>query len=280
MSPALIVDISHKSSSNMNGSKMTKSPLQLDRERVTCLLLINTQLIKRAISMYNTILINQQALAQLTGQDRQRFIEMYQNVTKRIHCNLQVLTYLHEKYHSDQPPASKHTFPLIIAAPPEMSELNQLYNKLQDLYPEAVQMIKMKMQQMKEGRGSGVGPAGMSNPNMSNSNMSNPNVSNSNMNSNMGMSNNMNMNMSGGMMSQPNNSSSSVSNPMMMNSPMNNSPMTNSPMNNSPMMGNMAPRNFQNNYKNMNLMQQQQQGSAISPQQVFGGETNMMDFLN
>lgn len=72
-----------------------KSPLTIDRERVQVLLLVNTQLLKKAIALYNNVLINPQTLGRLLPQERLRVVEQYQNYTRRIHCNLQVLTYIH-----------------------------------------------------------------------------------------------------------------------------------------------------------------------------------------
>ncbi|ABN67322.2 predicted protein [Scheffersomyces stipitis CBS 6054] len=128
--------------------------LALDRERVTCLLLINTQLMKKAINIYHNILCNQQTLQQMPQQTRQSAIDSYQNCTRRLHCNLTVLNYIHEKYHADPSQVSqqqnKASFPIILSAPQDTPELIQLYTKLQELYPEALQYLKMKLQQMRK----------------------------------------------------------------------------------------------------------------------------------
>ncbi|ODV77484.1 uncharacterized protein CANTADRAFT_27285 [Suhomyces tanzawaensis NRRL Y-17324] len=138
----------------MSNAVDSRSPLELDRERVTCLLLINTQLMKKAINIYHNILSNQQALQQLPPQAKQSMIESYQNCTRRIHCNLTVLSYIHEKYHTDvaaqQASQNKTTFPIMMSPPQDMPELNQLYTKLQELYPDAFQYLKMKINQMKK----------------------------------------------------------------------------------------------------------------------------------
>lgn len=136
----------------MNSMVANKSPIDLDKERVTCLLVINTQLMKKAISIYHNVLSNQQSLLQLNETTRQTIMELYQNCTRRIHCNLSVLTFLHEKYHGDpaQQPQNRPTFPIIVSAPQDMPELNQLYTKLQELYPEALQFLRMKIQQMRK----------------------------------------------------------------------------------------------------------------------------------
>ncbi|CUM63973.1 uncharacterized protein PRCAT00001561001 [Priceomyces carsonii] len=130
-----------------------KSPLELDRERVTCLLLINTQLMKKTINIYHNVLSNQHSLQQLPQQARKTIIDLYQNCTRRIHCNLTVLSYLHEKYHGaqgqQQTSQNRPTFPVLNTAPPDMPELNQLYNKLQELYPES-QYMKMRPDPMRE----------------------------------------------------------------------------------------------------------------------------------
>ena len=138
-----------------------RTGVQLERERVTCLLLINTQLMKKAINLYVNILTNQQALQLLPPQNKQSIIELYQNCTRRLHCNLAVLSTVHEKYHTTVPqPAqpNKPQFPVIMSAPPDMPELNQLYTKLQELYPDAVRFLKMKYQQLrKQAQGSPTG---------------------------------------------------------------------------------------------------------------------------
>lgn len=130
-----------------------RSDVLLERERVTCLLLINTQLMKKAINLYANVLTNQQALQQLPPQNKQSVIELYQNCTRRLHCNLAVLSTVHEKFHSPagpQPQGNKPQFPVIMSAPPDMPELNQLYTKLQELYPDAVRFLKMKYQQLRK----------------------------------------------------------------------------------------------------------------------------------
>lgn len=139
----------------MNGIQQPAKPIHfLDRDRVTCLLLINTQLMKKAINLYHNVLINPQTLTRLLPQDKKNVIEQYQNYTRRLHCNLQVLSFIHEKYHMDpasnqNQPSNKISFPFVLSPPPDMPELTQLYNKLQELYPEAIQFLKMKMQQSK-----------------------------------------------------------------------------------------------------------------------------------
>jgi type II secretory pathway pseudopilin PulG len=128
-------------------------PVSIDRERVTCLLVINTQLIRKTTEIYNQAK-NSQNFQQIPPATQKGLMETYQNCTRRIHCNLLVLTYIHEKYHGNpQQPVQtqqKATFPIIMSAPQEMPELNQFYTKLQDLYPEAVQFLKMKIQQMRQ----------------------------------------------------------------------------------------------------------------------------------
>ncbi|MCH0629622.1 hypothetical protein JNB11_06575 [Kocuria palustris] len=126
-----------------------KLEVEVDRERATLLLVINTHLIKKALSVYNGVFLNQKALSQMQTHERQQLMDLYQHYTRRIHCNLGVLLYIHEKYQGD-PTNSKMKFPIILNAPPDMAELSPLYNKLQELYPEAVQYLKMKINQMKQ----------------------------------------------------------------------------------------------------------------------------------
>ena len=125
------------------------NPLDLDRERVTCLLLINTQLMKKAISIYHNVL-SQAALQQLPPQSKQAIIESYQNCTRRIHCNLTVLSYIHDKYHSESGQVlNKATFPIMMTPPQDMPELANLYGKLQELYPEALEYLKGKIGELR-----------------------------------------------------------------------------------------------------------------------------------
>lgn len=136
----------------MNNQAGNKSPLVLDRERVTCLLLINAHLMKKSVNIYSNILTNQQSMQQISPQNKQLIVELYQNCTRRLHCNLAVLSYIHEKYHNEPNLSlqNRAQFPIIMSAPQDMPELNQLYAKLQELYPEALQFLKMKIQQMRQ----------------------------------------------------------------------------------------------------------------------------------
>lgn len=129
-----------------------RAPLSLDRDRVTCLLLINTHLIKKCCNIYNTMLNNQQLMQQMTPENRAMLSNVYNNYIRRLQCNLATLNYLYEKYHSTQhlPVAAKASFPMILSAPPDMPELNQLYSKLQELYPEAVQYFKIKFEESRK----------------------------------------------------------------------------------------------------------------------------------
>lgn len=125
--------------------------LNLDRDRVTVLLLINALLIKKAYSLYAGVLSNQQTFQQMPPQSRQAVLEQFNNVNRRLQCNLGVLLYISDLYHNraaaQQP--NRFQFPVILSTPPEMPELRQLYKRLQDLYPEAIQFLKSKIQHMK-----------------------------------------------------------------------------------------------------------------------------------
>lgn len=135
----------------MSAPADTRSPLELDRERVSCLLLINTQLIKKAYGIYVNIIGDPQQLQQLPPQTKQSVLEQYQNLSRRVQCNISVLSYISEKYHNKGAPPTQNRiqFPVILSPPPEMPELNNLYRKLQDLYPDALQYLKLKIQQMR-----------------------------------------------------------------------------------------------------------------------------------
>lgn len=123
-----------------------------DRDRVTVLLLINSLLIKKAYNIYVTILSNQQTIQRMLHQSRQNILDQYNNLNRRLQCNLSVLSYINDLYHNkaaaQQP--NRLQFPVILTAPVEMPELKLLYKRLHDLYPEAIQFLKMKIQQMKQ----------------------------------------------------------------------------------------------------------------------------------
>lgn len=116
------------------------------------LLLINTHLIKKAYQMYVSFLSNPPALQLLAPQGRQQVLEQYSNLNRRLQCNLSVLLYINDTYHNkaaaQQP--NRLQFPVILSAPAELPELRSLYKRLQDLYPEALQFLKVKLQQMKQ----------------------------------------------------------------------------------------------------------------------------------
>lgn len=98
------------------------------------------------------MLNNQQLMQQMTPENRAMLSNVYNNYIRRLQCNLATLNYLYEKYHSTQhlPVAAKASFPMILSAPPDMPELNQLYSKLQELYPEAVQYFKLKFEESRK----------------------------------------------------------------------------------------------------------------------------------
>lgn len=129
-----------------------KALVNLNRERVTTLLLINASLIKKASSLYISVLSNQHALQLLPPQNRQNVLQQYNNLSRRLQCNLSVLSYIYDSYHNR---AAAHQgnrlqFPIILSAPNEMPELRMLYKRLQDLYPDAIQFVRNKIQEMKQ----------------------------------------------------------------------------------------------------------------------------------
>lgn len=129
-----------------------RAPLSLDRDRVTCILLINTHLIKKCCNIHNTMLNNPQFMQQISPENRAMLTNTYNHYIRRLQCNLATLNYIYEKYHSPQPlqQSSKAIFPIILSAPQDMPELNQLYSKLQELYPEGVQYFKMKFEESRK----------------------------------------------------------------------------------------------------------------------------------
>ncbi|GEQ72689.1 hypothetical protein JCM33374_g6376 [Metschnikowia sp. JCM 33374] len=125
--------------------------IDIDKDRVTVLLLINSLLIKKAHEIYVNILSNRSTIQQMPPQSRHVILEQYNNINRRLQCNLSVLSYLENLYNGNvttQQP-NKIEFPVILSPPPEMPELRQLYKRLQDLYPEAIEFLKIKMHQMK-----------------------------------------------------------------------------------------------------------------------------------
>ncbi|RKP31770.1 hypothetical protein METBISCDRAFT_22045 [Metschnikowia bicuspidata] len=126
--------------------------LNLDRERVSVLLSINVHLIKKACSIYVGMLNNQQTFRLMLPQNRQSVVELFNNLNRRLQYNLSVLLYISDLYHNKaaSQQSSRFQFPVILSTPPEMPELHQLYKRLQELYPEAIQFLKSKMQDMKQ----------------------------------------------------------------------------------------------------------------------------------
>ena len=128
------------------------SKIDIDRDRVTVLLLINSLLIKKAYNIYVTILSNQQTIKRMLHQSRQSILDQYNNLNRRLQCNLSVLAYINDQYHNkaaaQQP--NRLQFPVILTAPAEMPELKLLYKRLHDLYPEAIQYLKLKIMQIKQ----------------------------------------------------------------------------------------------------------------------------------
>ncbi|CCG21215.1 hypothetical protein CORT_0A08300 [Candida orthopsilosis Co 90-125] len=128
-----------------------RAPLSLDRDRVTCLLLINTHLMKKCSNMYTNVICNQSLMQQMSNENRANITQSYANYIKRLQCNLTTLNYIYEKYHGQsQQQGSKSTFPVVLSAPPDMPELFPLYAKLQELYAEALQFLRMKMEEMRK----------------------------------------------------------------------------------------------------------------------------------
>ncbi|KAL6453390.1 hypothetical protein SBY92_004958 [Candida maltosa Xu316] len=132
-----------------------RAPLSLDRDRVTCLLLINTHLIKKCCNIHNTMINNPQFMQQIAPENRVMLNNTYNHYIRRLQCNLATLNYLYEKYHTNQQQQQqqqqpKAIFPIILSAPQDMPELNQLYSKLQELYPEGVQYFKMKFEESRK----------------------------------------------------------------------------------------------------------------------------------
>lgn len=150
--------------------------IDLDKDRVTVLLLINSLLIKKAHDIYVTILSNRLTIQQMPPQSRHSILEQYNNINRRLQCNLSVLSYLENLYNSKvpSPQPNRIEFPVILSPPPEMPELRLLYKRLQELYPEAIEFLKMKMHQMKQQQESQIKPLNM--PQLS-QNTPNPQIS-------------------------------------------------------------------------------------------------------
>lgn len=128
----------------MNSLYDKKNLLDIDKKRVSCLLLINTQLMKRFIAIYHKFFCNIQFFKTISSHNKQKIFELFQNCARRIHCNLMVLAYIQENYHHQQifnKKKSKFSYPIIMTTLPDFPELNELYLKLQSLYAQEYELL-------------------------------------------------------------------------------------------------------------------------------------------
>jgi len=93
--------------------------IQLDKQRVNLLLTINTLLLHRYTQNHD------------------------QNLLKRLHANLTCIGELSEKF-NNAGNTNKHIFPTILSPPTDSPELVELYVRLQQLFPEGVQILQRR----------------------------------------------------------------------------------------------------------------------------------------
>lgn len=93
--------------------------LQLDKQRVGLLLTINTLLLHKYTQTHD------------------------QNLLKRLHANLTCIGELSEKFNTGNN-TTKPIFPSILSPPNDSNELMELYVRLQQLFPEGVQIIQRR----------------------------------------------------------------------------------------------------------------------------------------
>lgn len=123
---------------------MNQDQLQLDKQRVSLLLNINTLLIQKAI------LIQQQLKEQQQQQQQSPSIaklnELLQHLLKRLHSNLSCIGELSTAAQGSQ--QKRLIFPSILNPPPEFFEFNEYYIALQKLFPEGVAVLTQRIKQM------------------------------------------------------------------------------------------------------------------------------------
>jgi len=114
---------------------------ELDKKRINTLLNINNILIQQCTILQKTPSQHQQ---------QQELKESFQNYIKRIHSNLTMLATINEKYSNPISIQQKQQFPQIMTPPSNLPEVFELYQLLQNLYPEGVQFYQKKLQQLRQ----------------------------------------------------------------------------------------------------------------------------------
>ncbi len=104
---------------NNSNSNNSNGDIQIDKQRINLLLTINTLLLHKFTQNHD------------------------QNLLKRLHANLTCIGELSEKFNNGGV-ATKHIFPTILSPPNDVPELADLYVKLQQLFPEGVQIIQKR----------------------------------------------------------------------------------------------------------------------------------------
>lgn len=105
--------------------------LEVEKQRVSLLLLINSILVQKSIQVQQQINVGQQGTPY-----NPKLPELLQQLLKRLHANLTCIGELSERQSKTQN-QQRSIFPGILAPIPEFFELTELYNHLRSLFPEA-----------------------------------------------------------------------------------------------------------------------------------------------
>lgn len=116
---------------------MNTPEFDLDKKRINTLLNINNILIQQCIELQ-------------TNMQQQQLKDQYQSYIKRIHSNLTMLATINEKYTNPISVQQKQQFPQIMTPPQNLPQLFELYQVLQNLYPEGVLFYQKKLQQLRQ----------------------------------------------------------------------------------------------------------------------------------
>ncbi|QPG73322.1 hypothetical protein FOA43_000632 [Brettanomyces nanus] len=124
-------------------SQSPQIDVERDKKRIDVLLQINTILLQKCIMLQLYVLnrLNVNAL------DYNQKKDMYQNYLKRIHFNLTCLASINDIHSAPQNAVKKnYVLPQIVLPPLELSELNEYYRALDQLYPEAVPLFQKRVE--------------------------------------------------------------------------------------------------------------------------------------
>ncbi|KAH3688019.1 hypothetical protein WICPIJ_001013 [Wickerhamomyces pijperi] len=118
--------------------------LDLDKQRVTVLLLINTILIQNAMQIQQQIQIVSKQQPAAAASISSKLSELLQQILKRLHANLTCIGELSERQNkpNDFQLQRKEIFPAILTTIPELQELLEHYNQLRLLFPVGLSMLQ------------------------------------------------------------------------------------------------------------------------------------------